>query len=156
PGGVTQGITAGSDGNLWFSEPGTSRLGRITTAGAVTEFETPAASSQPGGVTTGPDGHIWFTNPGGEQVGQGGLAKLIVVNPNPIMTQAGVSSLLTVASFKSAALNPQTGDFTAVIDWGDGTQTTNPTISALASGDFSVSAIQKYSAAGNYQAKVTI
>lgn len=156
PGGITQGITAGSDGNLWFSEPGTSRLGRITPSGAVTEFETPTAPSQPWGVTTGPDGNVWFTEAGADQVGQVVLAKLIVVTPSTIMTQAGVSSLLTVASFKSAALNPQTGDFTAVIDWGDGTQTTNPTISALGSGAFSVSATKTYTAAGNYQAKVTI
>ena len=27
PGGVTQGITAGSDGNLWFTEPGTAQVG---------------------------------------------------------------------------------------------------------------------------------
>src|SRR5215203_3714075 len=35
------GITAGSDGNLWFTEFGSSELGRITPAGLVEEFVLP-------------------------------------------------------------------------------------------------------------------
>ena len=32
------GITAGPDGALWFTEAGANQIGRITTSGAVTEF----------------------------------------------------------------------------------------------------------------------
>ena len=39
------GITAGPDGNLWFTEFGVGKIGRITTAGTVTEF--PAAGQPP-------------------------------------------------------------------------------------------------------------
>ena len=31
------GIMAGPDGNLWFTEPGANKIGRITPAGAITE-----------------------------------------------------------------------------------------------------------------------
>ena len=31
-------ITAGADGNLWFTETATDTIGRITTSGKVTEF----------------------------------------------------------------------------------------------------------------------
>src|SRR5438874_8101112 len=31
-------VTAGPDGALWFTEPGTDKIGRITTTGSVTEF----------------------------------------------------------------------------------------------------------------------
>ena len=31
-------ITAGADGNLWFTEPSGNRIGRISPSGAVTEF----------------------------------------------------------------------------------------------------------------------
>ena len=108
------GITAGPDGNLWFTEggygfwcrtqnrtnhhgrrrhrvldphpaqrpcqnhggPGRQPLvhrscagypvpgrtiGRITTAGVITEFPTPTASSSPRGIAAGPDGNLWFT-----------------------------------------------------------------------------------------------
>src|SRR5690242_12541768 len=40
-------ITAGPDGNLWFTEPDASNIGRITTAGAITTFPTPTSSSYP-------------------------------------------------------------------------------------------------------------
>jgi streptogramin lyase len=56
------GITAGSDGALWFAETETSNIGRVTTAGALTEF--PVPTTGPGDVddvTLGPDGALWFT-----------------------------------------------------------------------------------------------
>ena len=52
------GITAGPDGNLWFTEFGVGKIGRITTAGTVTEF--PAAGN-PQLITVGSDGNLWFT-----------------------------------------------------------------------------------------------
>src|SRR5690349_17248812 len=53
-------ITSGPDGNLWFTEQGVNKIGRITPAGVITEFPL-AASSGPSGITTGPDGNLWFT-----------------------------------------------------------------------------------------------
>lgn len=54
-------IVAGPDGALWFTG-NTGRLGRITTAGAISEFEVPSASALLGlgGITVGPDGNLWF------------------------------------------------------------------------------------------------
>lgn len=53
------GITMGPDGALWFTEGGGGKIRRITTAGEVTEFTIPPATS--GEITTGPDGVLWFT-----------------------------------------------------------------------------------------------
>jgi streptogramin lyase len=57
-------ITAGPDGNLWFTEPwgpGPYRIGRITPAGAVTEFQAGLSARRfPRGITAGPDGNLWF------------------------------------------------------------------------------------------------
>jgi virginiamycin B lyase len=55
------GITAGPDGNLWFTEYGGNKIGRITTAGVITEFPIPTDDSEPWGITSGPDGNLWFT-----------------------------------------------------------------------------------------------
>jgi hypothetical protein len=56
------GITAGPDGNPWFTENGISRIGRITPLGVVTEFSTGIrAFAGPSGITAGPDGNLWFT-----------------------------------------------------------------------------------------------
>jgi len=54
-------ITAGPDGNLWFTESLGNRIGRITPAGAVTEFSGLPAESDPTGIVAGPDGDLWFT-----------------------------------------------------------------------------------------------
>jgi streptogramin lyase len=50
------GLTVGPDRNLWFTD--SSGIGRITPAGAFTQFTLPAA---PGDLTVGPDGNLWFT-----------------------------------------------------------------------------------------------
>ena len=58
-------ITAGPDGNLWFTEQGpANQVGRITTAGVITEFAVTinGTSYHPGnGIVTGPDHNLWFT-----------------------------------------------------------------------------------------------
>ena len=41
------GITAGPDGALWFTEQTANKIGRITTAGVITEFPIPTANSLP-------------------------------------------------------------------------------------------------------------
>jgi len=57
-----RGITAGPDGNLWFTEPAAGRIGRITPTGTVTEFSAGiSAGSGPWDITAGPDGNLWFT-----------------------------------------------------------------------------------------------
>src|SRR5438046_8196889 len=60
-GSLTFGITAGPDGNLWFAESNSNKIGRITTAGAITEFQTLSAGSAPNQITAGPDRNPWFT-----------------------------------------------------------------------------------------------
>jgi streptogramin lyase len=59
-------ITAGPDGNVWFTESGANKIGRVTPSGQMTEFAIPTESARPSGVAAGPDGNIWFTE---EQAG---------------------------------------------------------------------------------------
>jgi hypothetical protein len=62
------GITAGSDGALWFTQLSTNQIGRITTAGAVTEFTTPCGvisngsylNTLQGPIISGSDGNLWI------------------------------------------------------------------------------------------------
>ena len=73
-----QGITTGPDGNLWFAETGADKIGRMTPAGAVTQFPLPPipvpAETQPNpgsapgprAITVGPDGALWFVGVPGE------------------------------------------------------------------------------------------
>jgi virginiamycin B lyase len=61
--GGPRGIAVGPDGNLWFTEYRSGgRIGRITPAGAITEFLLPYRYADPGpqAITSGPDGKLWF------------------------------------------------------------------------------------------------
>ena len=62
-GSYAEDITAGPDGALWFTEGEAGKIGRITTAGSITEYPilSGGAYSFPGGITAGPDGALWFT-----------------------------------------------------------------------------------------------
>jgi streptogramin lyase len=55
-----ESITAGPDGNLWFTEFWTNRVGRLSPAGTLTEFSIPTVDSAPRGIVSGPDGNVWF------------------------------------------------------------------------------------------------
>jgi streptogramin lyase len=69
-GSVPVGITAGPDGNLWFTERDGNRVGKITPAGVITGFALPTAGSGPLGITSGPDGNLWFTERDGNRIGR--------------------------------------------------------------------------------------
>ena len=71
-GSAPYAITAGPDGNLWFTEifgGGGGNIGEINpTTHAITEYPLPSGGD-PQGITAGPDGNIWFTELTGNKVG---------------------------------------------------------------------------------------
>jgi hypothetical protein len=66
-------LTTGHDGNLWFID--SSKVGKMTPAGAVTEFTVPAPSDgsaidlSNAQLTPGSDGNLWF-------IGLGGISRI--------------------------------------------------------------------------------
>jgi len=63
-------IAAGPDGNLWFAEGDSNKIGRITTSGLFTEFTVPTPGGEPVGMVAGPDGSLWFTEGAGNKIGR--------------------------------------------------------------------------------------
>jgi streptogramin lyase len=62
-------ITAGPDGNLWFTTGG--GIGMINPAThAIAQFPVPTASAGPHQITAGPDGNLWFTEINAGQLGE--------------------------------------------------------------------------------------
>jgi len=87
PSAIPTDIAAGPDGNLWYvtqnvnfddggpdrgPRPGGNKVGRITPAGVITEFDIPTQFSQPAAITPGPAGdeHMWFTETAGKKIGR--------------------------------------------------------------------------------------
>ena len=68
---VRRRIVLGADGAMWFTSFNESRMGRITTAGAITEFgDGITDGSSPDGIALGPDGSLWFTEYNGNRIGR--------------------------------------------------------------------------------------
>ena len=84
-------ITLGPDGNLWFTRDG-GMVGRITTAGAVTQFPVPSGLGTLA-ITAGPDGNLWFTEAGGMigRITPGGVVTEFPVN-SPIGQLGGITA----------------------------------------------------------------
>jgi virginiamycin B lyase len=72
----------GSDGNVWFSEHNGNRMGRITLAGELTEFDIPTPASQPRAIALGRDGNIWF--------GEFAAGKIGRVTPRGVITEFAI------------------------------------------------------------------
>ena len=63
------GITAGPDGNLWFTNLHGASIGRITPSGTISNFTDPSISF-PAWIASGPDGGLWFTSDGYNTIGR--------------------------------------------------------------------------------------
>ena len=62
------GDVAGPDGNLWYTEPGTNKIGQIAPSGTIVEFGIPTAGASPQGIAAGPDGNLWFAETGTSKI----------------------------------------------------------------------------------------
>jgi serine/threonine protein kinase/streptogramin lyase len=82
--GSPSGITAGPDGNLWFTEASANQIGRITISGSISEFAIPTLNGSPVAITAGPDGNLWFTEAGRDKIGRITPSGSITEFPLPI------------------------------------------------------------------------
>ena len=57
---VGRSIVQGPDHNVWFTDPCSNSIARVTPAGHVDKFAVPS-SYQPQFITTAPDGNLWFS-----------------------------------------------------------------------------------------------
>src|SRR5271157_33010 len=64
-------ITAGPDGNLWYTDNLSNKIGKISpSTGNVTQYIIPTDSAYPIGIAPGPDGNLWFTEDLANKIGK--------------------------------------------------------------------------------------
>ncbi len=153
-------ITAGSDGALWFSNNCcTNTIGRLTTGGSFSAFPIPTPEEGPGGITAGPDGALWFTEPGAHKIGT--ISPAAIVDSSitavgmPVAATEGSPFTGTIATFTDPDTEATASEYSATIDWGDGSPVDTGVIIG-GSGSFSVSGTHTYSEEGTYAVTVTI
>lgn len=106
-------ITAGPDGNVWFTAPGTdntrTKVARMTRDGAVTEFTVPGV---PHDITAGPNGDLWFTMPNkiGRITTAGAVTEFAAPN-GPVGITLGTDGNLWVTESNHVARLRPTGEF---------------------------------------------
>ena len=94
-------IVAGSDGNLWFTQTGGAQIGRITSAGVVSEF---VAGGVPGGITAGPDGNLWYTLRDSSRVVQMSTAGVVIASHGVPTLQSDPNNLGAITTGPDGAL----------------------------------------------------
>lgn len=66
-------ITSSPDGNIWFTEPQSDKVGRVNVNAVpmtIDEFAVPTAKAQPAAIGLGPDGAMWFAELHGKLLGR--------------------------------------------------------------------------------------
>ncbi len=99
-----QAITAGPDGNLWFTDIDGNQIGRITPSGTVTTFALPTPGSRPGEITVGPDHNLWFTETKGDRIGR--ITPSGTITEFPITTSGGLPTFWMTGSVASLPVAP--------------------------------------------------
>jgi streptogramin lyase len=93
PSSGPQGIAAGPDGAMWFTEFDGNKIGRVGPDGAFAEFPIPTANSVPNGITAGPDGALWFVEDVGHDIGRVTTAGSFREFPVPTPQPTGLSAI---------------------------------------------------------------
>ena len=161
PNSSPSAISAGPNGDLFFAES-IGRIGEITPAGQFTA-EYPVDVGTIGGVVgsliVGPQQTLAFTENTASQVGlRIGLLSL----PAPLGVQTETSFTTTVARFADTNPAGVAGDFTATIDWGDGSTSAGTITPGSLSGpngvSFNVAGTHTYTqvAGGTFAVTVTV
>ena len=63
-------IAAGPGGTIWFTEFRADQIGRISTAGVLTEYRVPTPGAEPYQISAGPGGAMWFTEYNTAKIGR--------------------------------------------------------------------------------------
>lgn len=129
-------------------------VGKITPSGEVYEIAVPAQQSF---MATGPDGNLWalsgFPGAGPSAVMRFDPKTAVSVHPRDFTMQSGVPRTYKLAIISNAPRKTNPSEFTATVNWGDGTS--GNTVVIRKGNHFVVSSEHDY-AAGNWEATLTV
>ncbi len=148
--GYPQGLKAGTDGAMWVTQEYPNNLIRMTTTGVVSYVALSSVNAQGNDLAFGPDGKIWVAE---AQAGAIGRLSAIGGKAINVFVRRGVLGQGNIATFTDGTPTAQFSDFTATIDWGDGSRSAGQ-LSGVTGGPFSVSGKHTYRQSGLYRLEV--
>ena len=95
---------------MWFTEQAANKIGRITTAGAITEHDVPTAGTNVLGIAAGPDGALWFTEQNTHSIGRITTAGSVTEHPIPSGSTPAYIAAGPDGALWFTEVNDQTGD----------------------------------------------
>jgi virginiamycin B lyase len=103
PGAFSLAMTAGADGNVWFSEMSVggsttsvpTKIGRITSAGTVTEFPLSVQNAVVESIVKGSDGNVWYLRTGSPTSTPGAVTPYAIgrISPTGVMTEFSITEV---------------------------------------------------------------
>jgi len=149
-------ILPARDGGAWFlystqDNPNYTELGKITPSGRFYEVGVPDNFIDI--LATGPDGNLWGYSLNSDAVARFDPKTSFLVHPRNISAQSGATQTYKLAIISNAPRTETPSEFTATVDWGDGTSG-NAVVTRKGS-HFVVSSEHNYSA-GNWNATLTV
>ncbi len=69
PNSMPMGVTGDSQGNIWFAEMFTNKIGVVRTNGRIDEYDIPTPLSMPTGLTVDQYDNVWFAESGIGKIG---------------------------------------------------------------------------------------
>jgi virginiamycin B lyase len=67
----TYGVAVGANGDIWFTEPSSSKIGWVSPqGGSVHEFDTPTPAASPSFIANAPNNDQWFTEADANKIGR--------------------------------------------------------------------------------------
>lgn len=99
---MPMGTTGDSQGNIWFSEEFTNKIGVVRNSGYIDEYTIPTLSSKPTGLTVDQYDNVWFTESAANKIGV--LRKNGTFNEYPLPAGAKPMGINYSATQKSQSL----------------------------------------------------
>jgi streptogramin lyase len=89
-------LAADRDGNFWFTEFGTDKIGWMSPDHTFVECQVPTPAAHPFAITVGPDGNMWFTEGNPDRPSASGN-RIGVITPQGQITEYVISTLGSAA-----------------------------------------------------------
>jgi len=88
-----QGLATDASGNVWFTDLGHNKIGRMNSNGSYVEFAIPTTNARPNRITRGGDGALWFTEAAANKVGR--ITTTGQITEYPIALKGGTAEGIT-------------------------------------------------------------